>query len=66
MQTHNLNFRNCSLLLDYLFTSNVLVFLFPFNLLFVEKVDYRVDFYKNISDSPEDIKDERIPNKIIK
>lgn len=65
MQTHNLNFRNCSLLLDYLFTSNV-VFLFPFNLLFVEKVDYRVDFYKNISDSPEDIKDERIPNKIIK
>lgn len=33
-----------------------------FNLLFVEKVDYRVDFYKNISDSPEDIKDERWPN----
>lgn len=38
------------------------VFLFPFNLLFVEKVDYRVDFYKNISDSPEDIKDKRWSN----
>lgn len=41
-------------------------FYFRLILLFVEKVDYRVDFYKNISDSPEDIKDERIPNKIIK
>lgn len=45
-----------------LFSSSWLFIYIIFNLLFVEKVDYRVDFYKNISDSPEDIKDERWPN----
>lgn len=45
-----------------LFSSSWLFIYIMFNLLFVEKVDYRLDFYKNISDSPEDIKDERWPN----